>query len=166
MPTVASTVVAPGISVPPTGDLPLVGDTTDLPAHLSCRLPHTPCAAGRARRSVEDFLRERGGDVLGDAAHLIVSELVTNAVRHGRPPVDLTLTWLDGHTHRPRLRVEVLDRGTSGCPALSTGFGDDRAEGGRGLMLVEACSDRWGASPHTDAGLRVWAEIAGPETGD
>ncbi|WP_116246941.1 ATP-binding protein [Nocardiopsis sp. FIRDI 009] len=162
MPTVASTAAVPGNSAPPTAGLPRASGATDLPARLWRRLPHTPCAAGRARRAVEDFLRDRGGDALGDAAHLIVSELVANAVRHGQPPVDLTLTWMDGRTHRSRLRVEVLDRGTSGLSGLGAGFGDGWAEGGRGLMLVEACSDRWGA--FADAGLCVWAEIVGPDT--
>ncbi|WP_143832065.1 ATP-binding protein [Nocardiopsis sp. CNR-923] len=162
MPTVASTVIAPtGIDDPGTGPTPAEGGDPR-PRRLSRRLPHTPTAARGARTAVGDFLRGLGQEILQDAAHLVVTELVANAVRHGRPPVDLILTWLDGRAGRTGLRVEVLDRGTAASPGLGAGFGDDQAEGGRGLTLVQACCDRWGFSPGTDAGTHVWAELERP----
>ncbi|MEV2276933.1 ATP-binding protein [Nocardiopsis sp. NPDC049922] len=160
--TVASTVIAPrSADRPGTGSAPADSRTAH-PARLSRRLPHTLHAARNARGVVLDFLRDLGQEIVGDAAHLVVSELVANAVRHGRPPVDLTLTWWDDRARRPGLLVEVLDRGTPVLLGPSTRVGDAEAEGGRGLMLVEACSDRWGVCHHDGAGLHVWAEIDRP----
>jgi len=82
----------------------------------------------------------------------VVSELVANAVEHGVGQVTLTL-WLD----EGRLRGEVADAGT-GTPAspMPSQAAPDR---GRGLMIVDALSERWGAAENTS---RVWFETAQP----
>jgi anti-sigma regulatory factor (Ser/Thr protein kinase) len=84
-------------------------------------------------------------------AVLLVSELVTNAVRHAGST--LTVAVAIG---RAAVRVEVRDRSPR-LPALreSTG-GDD--EWGRGLVLVDALASRWGAE-RLPSGKRVWFEL-------
>ncbi|MFH8589304.1 GTP cyclohydrolase II [Streptomyces celluloflavus] len=80
---------------------------------------------------------------------LVVGELLANAVRHGGPgPAEAVATW----TARD-LVVEVHDRAAA-LPALSVPA--DNAECGRGLLLVDALSDRHGAEP-TETGKRCWA---------
>jgi anti-sigma regulatory factor (Ser/Thr protein kinase) len=81
-------------------------------------------------------------------AVLVLDELVSNALRHGVAPGRVRLTRDDGH-----LRVEVTD--ASDVPARPRA--PDRT-GGRGLVLVAACSRRWGQWWHED-GKTVWAEV-------
>ncbi|MGW0825556.1 ATP-binding protein [Streptomyces sp. NPDC002845] len=90
----------------------------------------------------------RGGDIL-----LCVSELATNALVHGVPPGRQFLVFLryDGAL----LRVEVHDSG-GGTPRIA----EDGDEGGRGLLLVAALSDKWGVGER-ELGKVVWAEFAG-----
>jgi anti-sigma regulatory factor (Ser/Thr protein kinase) len=81
---------------------------------------------------------------------LVVTELVTNAVKHAESSPRLTVRW-DGST----LRIGVFDQG-SGRPirreAAST------STSGRGLALVEAVADNWGVDERAD-GKVVWAEL-------
>lgn len=81
---------------------------------------------------------------------LAVSELVTNAVLHGRLPIVLRLVRGE-HV----VRVEVAD-GSPVSPSFS--MLDPTAVTGRGLMLISAASDRWGVEPDPD-GKRVWFEL-------
>lgn len=99
-------------------------------------------------------------DVLGvwglagcDAALLITTELVTNAVAHTVGFCELSLKLTDGV-----LRVEVTDRSTR-LPtfALPTDIDPD-SEGGRGLVIVDVLADRFGVTDH-GAGKTVWAEL-------
>lgn len=87
---------------------------------------------------------------------LLVSELVSNAVRHsGAPagaPLRVTVRFGTG-----ALRVEVEDPGTGFDPARRSP-GDD-PESGWGLALVEILSDRWGVDPRPRT--RVWFELPG-----
>ena len=87
---------------------------------------------------------------------LLVSELVTNAVRHGGDrgdlPIRLELSRNDGHMH-----VNVEDPGTTFMPPPAILSGD--SAGGWGLFLVDQVADQWGVSPGT-AGTRVWFELA------
>jgi anti-sigma regulatory factor (Ser/Thr protein kinase) len=87
-------------------------------------------------------------------AEMIVTELVTNAVRHGPGgPVELAI-----HAGGSGVRGEVSDPG----PGIDRYELDRRKateEGGRGLFLVDALSDSWGL---TDGRSRVWFEVGVP----
>jgi two-component sensor histidine kinase len=88
-----------------------------------------------------------------DTALLLVSELVTNAIRHGTPPVRLSLR-LD----RERLRVEVTDSSPV-LPELTRP--DPDQIGGRGLQIVQLLAARWGASASSRRlGKTVWFELS------
>nr|WP_202489889.1 ATP-binding protein [Streptomyces sp. SID8381] len=86
-----------------------------------------------------------------DDVSLCVSELATNALVHGVPPGRGFLLRIryDGET----VRVEVHDSG-GGVPRIP----DEPDEGGRGLLLVSALSDKWGVGERTP-GKVVWAEF-------
>ena len=86
-----------------------------------------------------------------DAAVVLVSELVTNALVHGKGGVELRLRLT-----RDRLVVEVEDGGYH-MPRRRRARDDE--EGGRGLQLVATLADRWGAR-FTDGGKVVWAELS------
>ena len=107
-------------------------------------------AASEARRATRMWLADSTmSDALLDDLQLVISELVTNAVVHARTPLRL-LVRFDGH----RVVTEVFDADARlPTPAVSV---DD--VGGRGLILVDRLSDRWGSEPFTD-GKRVWAEL-------
>ncbi len=108
----------------------------------------------RAARSARDFIASHVADAdltdLRETAVLLVSEVVTNALRHTDGRVDLEL-W----RYRDRVRVEVSDEASRG-PASSAGGLLD--ESGRGVPLMDALSDRWGTTPH-GAGKVVWFEL-------
>ncbi|MBD0842865.1 ATP-binding protein [Streptomyces sp. TRM68416] len=88
-----------------------------------------------------------------DDVSLCVSELATNAVRHGAPPGRgfLLRVRYDGDV----VRVEVHDSG-DGWPYV--GAGADDGEGGRGLFLVDALADKWGVGQRSP-GKVVWCEF-------
>jgi len=94
---------------------------------------------------------------LVDDAVLIVSELVTNAVRFGRS-VRLVLHAIQQGARRA-LRIEVSDQGP-GLPAAVTGgvLPDEECCHGRGLPLIDLLADRWGAE-RGDGDNVVWAEL-------
>lgn len=113
-------------------------------------------SARHMRRILRLFLTRWELDALADAAELALTELVTNVVRHvpDRGCVVLILRQPQG------LRVEVAD----GCPApprVAARDGDGLAAGGRGLLLVEAVTDRWGTDPDP-TGKTVWFECDVP----
>jgi anti-sigma regulatory factor (Ser/Thr protein kinase) len=123
-------------------------------ASISLELPATPHALARARAAVREAAS--GGGFNPDACwrvEMIVTELVTNAIRHGPGgPVEVALdAGGDG------MRGEVADPGRG---IRKTQLIRRRAteEGGRGLFLVDALSDSWGLS---DDQSRVWFEVAG-----
>jgi signal transduction histidine kinase/DNA-binding response OmpR family regulator len=93
---------------------------------------------------------EVGEEVCGRAV-LLASELVTNAVLHGRPPVELRL-----RRTATELVLEVHD-GAGYLPSRRRAAPDD--ENGRGLQLVAALADRWGSRPVAD-GKSVWCVLA------
>jgi anti-sigma regulatory factor (Ser/Thr protein kinase) len=80
---------------------------------------------------------------------LAVSELVTNAIRHGDDPVTLKVTPANGV-----VRVEVTDAN----PSLFVSAGADMDEGRRGLRLIDAVCRAWGWHP-VDGGKCVWCEL-------
>ena len=103
----------------------------------SVRLATGPAAAGEARRRVRAAIRSSQLPVDHDAALLLTSELVTNAVRHEAGQAVMLVITCSGS----RLRVDVHDTSRS-LPAVAGVSAD--AETGRGLLLVETLSDEWG----------------------
>ncbi|MET8964190.1 SpoIIE family protein phosphatase [Streptomyces sp. NPDC004074] len=117
-------------------------------------LPRDRSAAGHARALAAHQLMEWGLEDLEDATKLIVSELVTNAVRHGTGPIALRLL-----RHRV-LTCEVSDTAAF-IPRQRRARTTD--ENGHGLSLVTNLSRRWGARSTSD-GKVVWAEQDLPHT--
>ncbi|MFF0161601.1 SpoIIE family protein phosphatase [Streptomyces sp. NPDC005263] len=116
------------------------------------QLSRDPAAVAGARRMVGGQLAAWGLTEAAFATELIVSELVTNAVRYGADPVVLRLI------RDSTLICEVSD-GSSTAPHLRRARVFD--EGGRGLMLVAQIADRWGTR-QTPTGKTIWAEQALP----
>jgi anti-sigma regulatory factor (Ser/Thr protein kinase) len=122
-------------------------------------LPCAPASVSVARRRLSADLAAAGvfGQAVGDAA-LVVSELLSNAIKHAwpLPGAKLQVTWLMGHGS-----VEV---------AVSDGGGLTRPRpcrppvsslGGRGLGIVEQLSNDWGIRTD-DVGQTVWAVLPAP----
>ncbi|HLT15433.1 MAG TPA: ATP-binding protein [Acidimicrobiales bacterium] len=107
----------------------------------------------RTRRFVAETL-ERAGVPASDAVLLVASELITNAVRHGEGTVELRILL------EPEcVRLEVLDEGRVVVRAPSESPSPS-ALGGRGLLLVEGVSDRWGSRVDESGRTLVWAELS------
>lgn len=121
-----------------------------LPLRASIDLPTAPRSVPVARRVVRELLTGWSAEAFCDDTLLLLSELVSNVVRHVPDPdamrVELALTG-------PVLEVAVLDG--SAVPLVPRGGG---GSGGHGLQLVSALSDRWGSHPHVE-GKRVWFEL-------
>jgi anti-sigma regulatory factor (Ser/Thr protein kinase) len=117
-------------------------------------LPCGPDAPSLARAAVSRWLDSRPG-VDRDDACLLVSELVTNSVRHaGQPagaPVHIRAAAINGF-----VRVEVHDHGHGPVRRRAP----DTRQGGFGLHLVNLLAARWGV--RHDPGTRVWFELAAP----
>ena len=115
-------------------------------------LPAQPMSVPLARSWAEGWLAtaEVPTDLV-EATLLVVSELVTNAVRQGDGPVRVTLD-LGDHS----LLVEVFDTGHR-MPEMADTAPD--ATGGRGLHLIDTLSDRWGVREELE-GKTVWARLA------
>ncbi|SDP09786.1 Serine phosphatase RsbU, regulator of sigma subunit [Streptomyces sp. cf386] len=112
-----------------------------------------PEAVGHARRFTRRTLRAWGVPSQDmDAALLVVSELVTNALVHTDGQVRLYLTLVNH-----RLRVAVADASPR-TPVKPTSISWE-ATGGRGILLVEAVSATWGTVP-VSGGKQVWSELA------
>ncbi|MFJ1593022.1 SpoIIE family protein phosphatase [Kitasatospora albolonga] len=109
-------------------------------------------APGRARRLARRALTRWGLDDLSDEVELLVSEVVTNAVRYAERPVTLRLLRTD------ILRCEVGDDSPQ-LPRQRRARETD--EGGRGLFLVNRLARRWGAT-RLSTGKVVWFEMATP----
>ncbi|MPY34168.1 SpoIIE family protein phosphatase [Streptomyces adustus] len=111
-------------------------------------LPSDPAAVAGTRSLAARRLDQWGLSHLTFTTELIVSELVTNAIRYGAPPIRLRLI-LD-----QMLICEVSDAGST-SPHIRRAATVD--EGGRGLFLVAECSHRWGTR-YDAAGKTIWAE--------
>ncbi|MEV5611935.1 SpoIIE family protein phosphatase [Streptomyces sp. NPDC052225] len=109
-------------------------------------------APGRARRLARSALARWGLEDLSDSLELLVSEVVTNAVRYASRPVTLRLLRTDV------LRCEVGDD-VPQLPRLRQARATD--EGGRGLYLVNRLARRWGAT-RLSTGKVVWFELPVP----
>ncbi|MEV5174892.1 ATP-binding protein [Streptomyces flaveolus] len=118
--------------------------------------PAEPGAVRRARAAVRSQLHGWHLDCVADLAALLVSELVTNSLRHATGPIGVRLVrpaGLDG-----TLRVEVSDP-LPDLPRERVAHPED--ESGRGLQLVAGSSLNWGTRPGA-GGKTVWFELAVP----
>jgi anti-sigma regulatory factor (Ser/Thr protein kinase) len=116
-----------------------------------------PSAVPCARLHVRQVLWEWGLTTFGDSVELLVSELVTNAVQISSGTVqDVPVRlWLASD----RTQVGVFSWDASPLPPVQQDAGDD-AESGRGLMIVQAVSARWGWDFTPDLGGKVvWAKV-------
>ncbi|MGW2189376.1 SpoIIE family protein phosphatase [Streptomyces sp. NPDC001719] len=111
-----------------------------------------PQTARQARRLARRALARWGLDELSDSVELLVSEVITNAVRYAERPISLRLLRTDV------LRCEVGDD-VPQLPRLRQARPSD--EGGRGLYLVNRLARRWGAT-RLSTGKVVWFEMALP----
>jgi serine phosphatase RsbU (regulator of sigma subunit) len=107
---------------------------------------------GRARRLTRQALADWGLEELTDTAELLVSEIVTNAVRHASRPISLRLLRTEV------LRCEVGDD-VPQLPRLRRATPEE--EHGRGLFLVNRLARRWGTT-RLGTGKNVWFELGGP----
>ncbi|HUR50590.1 MAG TPA: ATP-binding protein [Mycobacteriales bacterium] len=124
----------------------------DIEVRASLGLPWDVLSARRARRFISEFSRAADLDQeVCDRAALLVSELVTNAVIHGRSRATLVAERPGGH-----LRIAVLDTDLR----LPVGPGPLTldAESGRGLRIVDALADRWGVEA-VEGGKAIWFEL-------
>ncbi|MFD8222293.1 SpoIIE family protein phosphatase [Streptomyces sp. NPDC059697] len=112
-------------------------------------LASDPAVVARARKHATEQLTAWGLDDAAFITELTVSELVTNAIRYGRPPIQLRLIHEDS-----TLTCEVFDS-SSTAPHMRRARTFD--EGGRGLLLVGQLARRWGTR-HALTGKTVWAE--------
>ena len=124
------------------------------PLTASWSLQVTPAAAFQARQLVSAHCVDQHPCVDADSlqtALLLVSELVTNAVRHGTGSVELGLTHSD-----ELFRVYVSDQ-SNDLPIQMQPERPD--ETGRGLLLVQELATRWGVTPCAEGGKTVWCEL-------
>jgi anti-sigma regulatory factor (Ser/Thr protein kinase) len=114
------------------------------------RLSSEPMVASRGRQFVATTLASWGLTDRRDAVAMIVTELISNAVRHSRSPLALRLHHVQG-----RLIVEVADGDDRQPRRIKAAVND---ENHRGLFIVDVLARRWGArsTPH---GKIVWAEL-------
>ncbi len=133
----------------------------EVPTSSTMALPHGPAGVGEARRRLRTDLRRRGApETVVDDAVLVLSELLSNAYRHGRPldegdrEIGIRVGW---HIDEDGLlTLEVTDGGgptrpTTSSPSLT-------ARGGRGLGIVGTLSLDWGVSDRPGA-VTVWAVL-------
>ncbi|MFC9842463.1 SpoIIE family protein phosphatase [Streptomyces sp. NPDC060223] len=121
------------------------------PLRESWTVWRVPEAVRHARRFTRRTLRAWGMRGDADAALLVVSELVTNALVHTDGQIRLDLTLINN-----RFRIAVADNSPR-TPIKPTNIGWE-ATGGRGILLVEAMSAAWGTVP-VSGGKQVWSEI-------
>ena len=121
-------------------------------------IPATVLAPRAARHTVAALLPGWQLEPLVDDALLVVSELVTNAVRHAPGQAGLELELV---AHADRLRITVTD-GSAIRPVVA--HLQHTRPSGRGLHIVQALAARWGVD-HLPDGKRVWAELATPHPG-
>ncbi|MFF4588534.1 ATP-binding protein [Streptomyces sp. NPDC001388] len=145
----------------------------EVPTSSSMAVPHGPAGVGEARHRMRDQLR-RGGvsEAVIDDAVLILSELLSNACKHGRPLGDALAG--DGDVRAAwrvdpggRLVVEVTDGGGPTRPSPATP--SVTAHGGRGLNIITALSDDWGVRDDVHGEVTVWvlvhADVYDPDAG-
>ncbi|HET6860092.1 MAG TPA: ATP-binding protein [Streptomyces sp.] len=135
----------------------------DVPTSSSMAVPHGPAGVGNARRRMRDELHGNGmtESVIDDAV-LILSELLSNACRHGRPlgqaevgDGDIRAAWRVDPAGA--LTVEVTDGGGPTRPVPATP--SVTARGGRGLNIISALARDWGVQDNAVGEVTVWAVV-------
>jgi anti-sigma regulatory factor (Ser/Thr protein kinase) len=116
------------------------------------QLPLDERAVAAARRFLRAAVCEIHAAGVLDEAELLVSELVTNGVRYGAPPITVQVVCDGG----ARMRVLVSDRDATVPQQRLAG---PEEESGRGMGLVDYLSAEWGIEPHGD-GKTVWFSLA------
>jgi anti-sigma regulatory factor (Ser/Thr protein kinase) len=116
---------------------------------LNLELERDQAAPERARTMIRGLRLLLGAERTEDAT-LLVSELVTNAVRHGSGPVSLHVEADEG-----RGRFTVSDAGGGATPALRETDGEHA--GGYGLHIVDRIADEWGVE---HASMHVWFDLS------
>ncbi|MEU7389393.1 ATP-binding protein [Streptomyces tanashiensis] len=109
-----------------------------------------------ARRELRRALARWEWGAVEEAASLVLSELLTNAVRHGHVPgreIETRFARVPGGV----LRIEVHDA-SERRPLMS--LPDDGADGGWGLPLVDTLAAKWGVGDRRGPGKLVWAELS------
>ena len=135
------------------GDFDREGYAMDVAAAMAA-FDSSAESVAQARRLVERQLDDWGQSDLSDDARLVVSELLTNAALHAKPPIKLRMARLPAG-----VRLEVSD-GSPELP-LKVRAGTDVMTG-RGWSLVEALCDSWGVQP-AGKGKVVWATLLPPD---
>lgn len=115
-------------------------------------LPADPAIVGHTRALVSRQLASWNLEEQAPLTELIVSELITNAIRYGRAPLCLRLI-------RERTLISEVSDGSSTSPHLRHAAESD--EGGRGLFMIAQIADDWGTR-YTPTGKTIWAEQAFP----
>ncbi|MGW1626564.1 SpoIIE family protein phosphatase [Streptomyces sp. NPDC002172] len=154
--TLCTSAVQQLVPVPQPDDIALLLARTHAlgPGHVvSWDVPDDPAAVADVRLEAVRQVLAWGYGELATTTELIVSELVTNAIRYAEPPIRLRLL------RDARLICEVADA-SSTAPRLRHARSTD--EGGRGLFLVAQLAHRWGAR-YTGEGKIIWAEQEIPE---
>ncbi|KOV58222.1 hypothetical protein ADK64_37280 [Streptomyces sp. MMG1121] len=116
--------------------------------HVTWELPADPAFVAEARKLASRRLSDWGLEDLEFTTELIVSELVTNAIRYGSPPITLRLI-------RDRSLICEVSDGSSTSPHIRRAVETD--EGGRGLYMIAQFAQLWGTRYHT-RGKIIWAE--------
>lgn len=135
----------------------------EVPASSCMAVAHGPAGVGEARHRMRTQLRGGGvSETVIDDAVLILSELLSNACRHGRPlggaaagDGDVRAAWRVDP--RGRLIVEVTDGGGPTRPAPATP--SVTAHGGRGLNIITALADDWGVRDDIRGEVTVWVVV-------
>jgi anti-sigma regulatory factor (Ser/Thr protein kinase) len=118
--------------------------------HAALDLPTAPRSVPAARRVLTQLLTAWAAEAYSEDAALLVSELVTNVVRHVVGEAAMTV---EVHLTQAALQVAVVDGSTVPADARPP-----TSQGGHGLWLVAAVADRWGSEEHV-RGKRVWFEL-------
>jgi len=164
-PTLAALLTASRVA----DEVPVYADTAHALSHLAdrplvvregWRFEVDPHAPGRARSYIRDLCRRWGleGEVR-EAAEIVITELVTNAVEHATSP---SVVEVERHGDAFRVAVRDYDTGRTGhdVPEATTWHAPPTSSPrGRGLAMVAAVSHTWGVLRHPD-GKTVWAEMA------
>lgn len=124
---------------------------------IDMKLPAQPIAASEARRGLSVLANEVPEETYEDV-RILVTELVTNSVRHsGVADSEAEHVWLGVWSNRECLHVEVADSG-SGFEKVVKPTTPDQL-GGWGLQIVDRLTDRWGVKRVNGSGSTVWFEI-------